>query len=440
MTITFSNKRMSKTTESIDLSENLGLGTTNKGRKKRMKWLAILILILMAVAIFMLLRNSNSVRDVQYNTQKASIGDLTIFVTATGTLEPTNQVDVGSELSGVIESVGADYNDKVVTGQVLATLNTDVLKALVLKSQASLKSAQAQVLQTDATLIKAEHELKRAKSLLQNQYISLQDFDTLQSAYDQANAAHEIAVAQVENAKASLEVNQTDLQKAVIHSPIDGVVLTRSVELGQTVAASFQAPVLFTLAEDLTQMELHVDVDEADVGQVKNGQLASFYVDAYPERSYPATITQVRYGSQTVDGVVTYETVLNVDNADLSLRPGMTATADIVVKQVNDALLVPNAALRFTPSTNLKIQSENSGGFISNLIPRPPHSKKSQISNDLDNKAKQKVWVLRNGEPQGIAVTVGLTNGIVSEILQTDSRAGIEAGQELLTETVSKSK
>jgi HlyD family secretion protein len=184
-----------------------------------------------------------------------------------------------------------------------------------------------------------------------NRAVSVHDLDAAKAALARARADEAAARASVDLARATLEVNETDLSKAVIYSPINGIVLTRSVEPGQTVAASFQAPVLFTLAEDLSMMELHVDVDEADVGQVQEGQRAVFTVDAYPDRSFPAHIRQVRYGSKTVDGVVTYETILVVDNSDLSLRPGMTATADIVVKEIENTILIPNAALRYKPAS-----------------------------------------------------------------------------------------
>jgi HlyD family secretion protein len=203
------------------------------------------------------------------------------------------------------------------------------------------------------------------------------------------------------------------------------------VEPGQTVAASFQAPVLFTLAEDLTQMELHVDVDEADVGQVTKGQEAVFTVDAHPGRSFPARITQVRYGSQTVNGVVTYKTVLNVDNSDLSLRPGMTATADITVNKVENAILVPNAALRFIPPVKEKEAPSNGSSLLNKLLPRrhrpPSKQRKDSIANKL-----QHVWTLRDGKLLAIAVGIGATDGKMTEVTSGD----IEPGMSLVIDTM----
>jgi HlyD family secretion protein len=201
------------------------------------------------------------------------------------------------------------------------------------------------------------------------------------------------------------------------------------------VAASFQTPVLFTLAENLTQMELHVDVDEADVGQVKEGQDAEFTVDAYPKKSFPAKITEVHFASQTVDGVVTYETVLLVDNSELLLRPGMTATADIMVKQIDDALLVPNAALRFKPVTAEKKNTGGSRGLLGSILPHRPHTEKTKPEIHTDNR-QQEVWVLHDGEPSAITITTGSSNGILSEVLSGD----IEPGMALITDAASNGK
>jgi len=204
------------------------------------------------------------------------------------------------------------------------------------------------------------------------------------------------------------------------------------VEPGQTVAASFQAPVLFTLAEDLTQMELHVDVDEADVGQVTAGQAAAFSVDAHPGRTFPARITQVRYGSQTVNGVVTYKTVLNVDNSDLSLRPGMTATADITIKKVENAILVPNAALRFTPPIKEKEAPSNGSSLLNMLLPRRHRSPSKQLKDSAANNKLQDVWTLRDGKLLAIAVGIGATDGRMTEVTSGD----IDPGMPLAVDTV----
>jgi len=254
---------------------------------------------------------------------------------------------------------------------------------------------------------------------------SQSDLDAALAALHRAKAIEATARAQVAQAQATLEADETDLSKAVILSPINGIVLVRNVEPGQTVAASFQAPVLFTLAEDLTHMELHVDIDEADVGQVAEGQEAVFSVDAHPERTFPAQVTQVRYGSQTVNGVVTYKTVLNVDNTDLSLRPGMTATADITVKKVENAVLVPNTALRFLPPIKEKESPSDGGGLINKLLPRR-HRSPSKLRKDTTVETRvQDVWTLRDGKLLAIAVRIGATDGRMTEVTSGDIEPGM---------------
>jgi HlyD family secretion protein len=421
-----------------DIVQTLGIDTTSGRRKHLKRRLVIVILALMAMAALILWKTAGNGDDLQYKTQKVQRGNLTITVTATGNLEPTNQVDVGSELSGIIRSVEADYNDRVKVGQVLARLDTDKLQAQVLQSKAALESAKAKVLETQATISEAQNALRRlekVRELSAGKVPSQQDLDAAQAALERAQAEEANAKAAVSQARATLEVNETDLDKALIRSPIKGIVLTRSVEPGQTVAASLQAPVLFTLAEDLTQMELHVDVDEADVGQVKKGQEAIFTVDAFQNRSFPAQITQVRYGSQTLEGVVTYETVLHVDNSDLSLRPGMTATADITVQKIENAVLVPNAALRFAPPVEKeetsKENSSNGGSLMSKILPHPRRFSSKPREEVTADKKQQQVWTLRDGKLVAIAITTGPTDGILTEV--TD---GVEPGMALVVDIV----
>jgi HlyD family secretion protein len=254
--------------------------------------------------------------------------------------------------------------------------------------------------------------------------------DAAEAAFERAKADAASATAAVTQAQAILQANETDLHKSVIRSPINGIVLTRSIDPGQTVAASFQAPVLFTLAEDLAQMELHVNVDEADVGKVLEGQKATFSVSAYPNRTFEARITQARYASTTTSGVVTYETVLKVSNTDLSLRPGMTATADITVKKVENAILVPSTALRFTPP--VQQEEKSSTGLVSALLPRPP-SGTQQRNDTTTNGKQQRVWILKNGQLSGVYVTTGSTSGLMTEILTGDIQPGLEVVVDSIT-------
>jgi HlyD family secretion protein len=409
----------------VKIEHVLGLDSSGNGRSRFKRWLVWGVLILLVVLVGMKFIFGKKGTEMLYTTQAVTKGSLTITVSATGNLAPINQVDVGSELSGIIDSVSADYNDQVTAGQVLAKLDTSKLESQVLKSRASLASARAKVLEAQATVQEAENEnerLKAVQKLSGGKAVSQHDLDAAAAVLERAVAVKADAEASVSQAQATLDSDETDLSKALIQSPINGVVLVRSVEPGQTVAASLQAPVLFTLAEDLTQMELHVDVDEADVGQVKEGQVAEFTVDAYPERRFPAEIKQVRYGSKTVGGVVTYETVLHVTNADLSLRPGMTATADIIVQKIDDAVLVPNSALRFEPpATEESVEEDTGGSVLSKLFPRRHRPAKKR----MDDKQKR-VWKLENGQPVPIAVKGGATDGVKTEIIDGDVSPGVE--------------
>jgi len=430
----------SKNNPEYDVAETLGLNLNQSRGKRIRRWLALAFLILIAgMATFMIFRwrMSDESNKIQYKTQEVQRGNLTVIVTATGTLQPTNQVDVGSELSGIVKSVEADYNDHVKVNQILARLDTSKLEAQVTQSKAALESARAKVQQAQATVRETSTKFIQMQNVwkLSNKKVPSQsELDAAEAAFERAKADQASAKASVSQAQATLEAIKTDLSKTVIRSPINGIVLTRSVEPGQTVAASFQAPVLFTLAEDLTQMELHVDVDEADIGQVKEGQDATFSVDAYPNRTFQARITQTRFGSKTVEGVVTYETVLKVDNSDLSLRPGMTATADIMVKKVEDAILISNTALRFAPPVEEKRSSK---GIVGMLLPRPPSrftSKKNKSMNSDRN--QQRVWVLKDGEPSAIPITVGTSDGVMTEVLKGE----IEPGMKLVVDIINTGK
>ncbi len=417
-----------------DLAEVLKLGDASGRRRHLKKWL-IWGGILLLPALALLLWNSSRATDtVRFKTQPAKRGNLTVTVTATGNLAPTNQVNVSSELSGIVRQVLVDYNDRVKVGQVLARLDTARLKDQVLQSKAALASARAKLLQTKATTRETRAQLSRvreARARSDNQAVSQSALDTAQADLDRALADQDSARAAIAQAKAALEVNRTDLGKLVIRSPINGIVLSRSVDPGQTVAASLQAPVLFTLAQDLTKMVLNVDVDEADVGQVRKGQQATFTVDAYPERTFPARIIQVHYGSRTVAGVVSYEAVLNVDNTDLSLRPGMTATADIIVKKVKDAILVPNAALRFAPSRQAMARAGR--GVFSRLFGRRRHTPPPLGPEEGPAERKQRVWTIRNRQPVAITITTGATDGMMTVV----TGGNIKPGQELIVDTVS---
>jgi HlyD family secretion protein len=425
-----------------DALQALGLDPSQNKKSRLKKWLVILSLILVTALLLFFWQRTQASNTVSFKTKEAIQGDLTVFVTATGNLQPTNQVDVGSELSGIVKSVEADYNSRVKIGQVLAKLDTTSLQAQVIQTRAALESAQAKVLQTQATLQEKRNnleQLQKIRDLTNGKVPAQSDLIAAQAALDRAIADEAGAKADVAQARATLQTKQTDLSKTVIRSPINGVVLVRNVEPGQTVAASLQAPVLFTLAENLAQMELHVDVDEADVGQVLEGQEARFTVDAFPNRTFRGRIIQVRNGAKTANGVVTYETILTVDNSDLSLRPGMTATAEIIVQKAQNALLVPNAALRFSPQDKNNSEANGQTGFANPLLlgrHGPPRNanQNPQTKGNHNLKKEQRVWKLQNDQPMPIPVTIGMTDGIMTEIIAGD----ITPGLALLIDTVSK--
>ena len=392
----------------------------DEGRHRRSRLVGViagLVVVGLGVVWWWLERDGDATR---YRTQPVERGSLVVAVTATGTLQPVDQVEVGSELSGTVDWVGVDFNDRVTAGQVIARLDTEELEARVVQSRAALEAAQARVTEAEATVEETRLRMDRCLKLLERQMCTQEDADNSLAAWTRAKAARASVAAQVQVARATLTADETKLGKAVIVAPIDGMVLSRNIEPGQTVASMMQTPILFTLAEDLSQLELHVDVDEADVGRVRVGQSARFTVDAYPERSFEARITQIRFAPKTVQGVVTYETLLALDNPDLALRPGMTATAEIVVGRVDDALLLPNAALRFEPPA-VPVGAQRSP--VARLIPGPPGRRNARNTAPAQG-PERNVWVLRDGEPVAVAVSLGDTNGRVTQVLAGDIAAG----------------
>jgi len=423
-----------------DLAKIIDAGSSNSRLGSLIRWLlAASVLAALGVGGVAFLRSSAETQATpRYQTETVSRGKLRVTVSATGKLAPVNEVEVGSELSGTIEAVFVDYNDRVKKGQMLARLDLAKLQDATAKAKAALASADAKVLQTMATVKEVRANLKRLRQVAKlsgGKVPSPAELETAEATQQRAIADEASARAAVNEARATLRSSETDLTKASIRSPIDGVVLARSVEPGQTVAASLQAPVLFTLAENLAQMELQVDVDEADVGQVHEGQAATFSVDAYPNRRFPARISLVRFGPETVDNVVSYKTILNVDNSDLSLRPGMTATAEIVTAERENVLLVPNAALRFTPpKPAANAQPSSGGGLLASLLPRPPRSAvKKSVTETPDKNAAQRVWVLGDDQPMAIPVITGQTDGRTTEV----TGAGLAAGMPVITARLS---
>lgn len=426
---------VTKTESKTDIADILGLDSSS-GRAPRKKRLIVGLLLgaLLVLALILLAPHGSR---IEYKMQEVKRGSLTVKVTATGTLEPTNTVSIGSELSGIVKSVDVHYNDRVKPGQILARLDTSKLEAQITQYKAALDSAKGKVLQTEATVKETKAKLaqyQKVRELSNGKVPSQAEMDSAEAAFERAKADAVSAAAAVSQAQATIEANETDLAKSFIRSPIKGIVLTRSIDPGQTVAATFQAPTLFSVAEDLTRMELRVNVDEADIGKVREGQKATFSVSSYPNRTFEGQITKARYGSTTsTSGVVTYVTELKVNNPDMLLRPGMTATADITVNEIKDTVLVPSAALRFTPEVQEK-EPSSGGSLVSKLLPRPPKGSSKPNGTEASAKKQQLVWTLRDGKPAAIDVTTGATNGVMTEVVFGD----VKPGMQVIVDTAAK--
>jgi HlyD family secretion protein len=356
----------------------------------------------------------------RYRTVSADRGDIVLTATATGSLEPKRRVTVGAEVSGQIEEVVVGQNDRVEKDDVLARFDTEELTNSLDQSKANLAQARASLEQARASLEEAEFEAKRTKRLYETGSTSEQSLERARAERRRAAAQVESARASVRQARAAVEVDRTNLEQATIVSPVDGVVLSRSVEPGNTVAASFQTPELFILAEDLREMELHVGVDEADVGLVQEGQSATFTVDAWPDRTFDAEVQLVALQPTITNNVVTYTTELDVDNPERLLRPGMTATATIQTGRREDVLRVPNTALRFLPP-----KRDEKGGI------RIGPGRDDEREPDRDT-----VYQLVDGEPKKVHVTTGRSDGRHTEIESGE----IEAGDRLVTGIEESSK
>jgi HlyD family secretion protein len=417
-----------------DLNEALQIGANHQLRRRLTKVLVGLCVVgAIALAAFFITRKKPAVGP-RFETAEVTKGDLHVTITATGTLSAMNSVPVGAEISGRVIKVNVDFNDKVTVGQILAEIDPLQYRAKRDDATAQLNLAKASRLTAQATEREAQLKAERLRSMKESGLTSVQDLEAAEAALARASASLVSSSAQITSAGASLVAADTNLGKTIIRSPINGVVLERSVEPGQTVTSGLQTPVLFTLATDLSEMRLAIKVDEADVGQVKPGQRASFTVDAYPNRVFDSAVVSVKNMPTTAQNVVTYETRLSVKNDDGLLRPGMTATATIVVDDRKDVLLVPNAALRFVPKpkTASAASAKSSGGFsIGSLMPRPPGGKSStsgKSAGSTRGAKKPAVFVLNGNQPKRIEVEIGATDGVNTSIVGN----GIDASTKVI--------
>lgn len=362
-----------------------------------------------------------------YRTVEITRGPLEVTVVANGTVNPVRTVSIGSELSGIVRKVNVDVNSIVKAGDVLIELDDSNLKANVNQAKASLASAKASLAEAQATLVEAEAKMRRYEELNKSsggRLPSRTELDVQRATVLKAKAGVQSARAAIDDAQATLDTRLTDLSKSQIKSPVDGVVLTRSVEPGYAVAASLQAVELLTVATDLRELELEVDVDEADVGQVKEGQDATFTVASYPNKRFPAKLTKVAYGSTTsTDNVITYTAYLDVKNPQLELRPGMTATATINTAKSENALLVPSTALRFKPVVNNSSQKSSVG--IMMPLHRTRGTKTAKEVSLAQYQRTQTVYVVdEKGGAKPVEIVTGLTNGRMTEVISGPLQAG----------------
>ena len=410
------------------IEKALDLDKKGARTRRRRGWLyALAVLLIAAAAIAAYQAYGSRAVTVDYTTVPAAKADLTVQVSATGTLQPLTQVDISSELSGIIRTVAVNENQQVKKGDVLAALDTSRLEAQIERAQASSKAAEANVETARVTLKENEQTLARTAELTRRGQSTSQALEAATATRDRAKAALDSAEANLAIANADLKLQQSDLDKSTIYAPIDGIVLTRSVDPGQTVASSLQAPVLFVIAADLKRMELKAAIDEADIGTVRIGQKARFTVDAFPDRPFDAEIRDISFASVTTDGVVTYDARLEVANDELLLRPGMTATVSVVTRQAKDVLTVPSTAFRYRPTP----AARDSGWSLTSLFTgrmggRRGGNRPQQAAAPADG--SRTLYVLTNGRPKAVNVKVGSTNGELTEVL-----SGIAEGDPVIT-------
>lgn len=332
---------------------------------------------------------------VNYDIAPVERRDISSFVTAIGNVSAVTTVEVGTQVSGTIREIYADYNSTVNKGQIIALIDPTTFEAQVEQAKANLMQAKAGLQRAQATLADAKRNLDRQKMLWERDLIARSDLDSAQTNYDLAVAGVSEADANVLQAQASLKKVETDLGYTRIYSPVDGIVVSRDVDAGQTVAASFQTPTLFTIAQDLTKMQIETNVDEADIGNVREGLEVTFTVDAYPNAVFSGRIKQVRIASSVVENVVTYPVIIDVSNPDLMLKPGMTANVTIITDKKENVLAVPSAAFRYRPSA---YEGELLRGRV--------------------------LWVLEEGRPLPVQVETGITDGAYVEIKSDDLKEG----------------
>ncbi len=383
---------------------------------KKTMMISVIAVVIIAAGLFFYLKGNG--KNGAYKTETISLGEIKSVVTATGTVNAVTTVSVGTQVSGTIKRLFVDYNSHVKQGQLLAQIDSSTFQAQVDQARANLLSAKANMEKAAVAALDARRTFQRNKELFAQNFIAKSDLDTAETNVLSSQAQQKVTEAQVEQAQAALKIAETNLQYTNILSPVNGMVISRSVDVGQTVAASFQTPTLFSIAQDLTKMQINTNVDEADIGNVRVGQEVSFTVDAYPDIIFAGKVSEVRNAPTTVSNVVTYDVVIQVSNPQLKLKPGMTANVSITIETRPEVLRIPNAALRFKPSDG-KIVDEG-----------------AQDKRGMKGMKGTKVWILENGKPKPVKVTVGLSDGNYTEITAGE----IKEGQDIVTDNLSGKK
>ena len=408
-------------TAAIDLSwvrHGCAIGLPSNGHMKKRLLLALAVISIVSVSVAAYYRTNRSGDGPHLVTTAVTRGDVVETIQATGTLQAVTTVQVGTQVSGTIKTLKADFNSEVRKGQVVAELEPSLFQTQVDQAQATVVRLQAEVDRARVELADARVKLRRAEELKTRQLIPQTDYETALATANSAEAAVKSAEAQVVQARASLSQNQVNLNHTIIRAPIDGIVISRSVDVGQTVAASMQAPVLFTIAKDLAEMQVSASIDESDIGKVAPGQSVTFRVDAYPNETFSGTVSQVRLEPVVAQNVVSYATVINVPNPDLKLKPGMTATVSVRVAHDDDVLRVPSAALSFRPTAEV-LQAFGSpvGDGPVTTADTQRAARQGNASANQGERRRPHVWVLADGQLTSVPVKVGVSDGTTTAIL-----------------------
>ena len=399
---------------------------------------AAVVVLVAGAAIYFYVHNRKPPA-VKYETSKVERGNITARVTATGTVSALVTVQIGSQVSGRIAQINVDFNSPVKKGQVIARIDPQLFAAAVENARANLAAAEGQLAAAKVNARNGDLQRQRSRKLREQKLIAQADLDTAEATADAASANVAALEGQVAQARAQLHQAQVNFNYTTIISPTDGTVISRAVDVGQTVAASFQSPTLFTVAQDLTKMQVDTSVAEADVGKLQGQMPATFTVDAYPTEKFRGKVRQIRNAPQTVQNVVTYDAVIDVDNTDLKLKPGMTANVTFVYAEKQDVLKVANAAMRFKPPADLLQPSTSSGGAAAARPPSSagtPPSGPSQSGRSAAAAAgsdRRQVWVLRGERPSPLSIRVGVSDGTVSEVLEGDLKPGDSVVTDLMS-------